>query len=377
MIYLDNAATTNHKPLSVKLSVLKAMSKKYSANPGRSSHPISINAALKILQAREKIANYFNLENSNNVIFTSGCTESLNLAILGSVKTGGHIITTIYEHNSVLRPLSYLKEKNLIDYTVVKPNFYGEITKKELQNAIQPNTYMLIVNHISNVTGYEINLEECSSFCEEHNLKLLVDAAQSGGHKQIDMQKNNINLLCLAGHKGFFAPQGVGVLLFQNITLNPIKFGGTGLFSESANMPLISPEAYEVGTTCTPNIFGFLAGLEFVRKHFCKIIKKQKELTEFLLREFKKIKELQVYTKDTFLNGVVSFNIKNLPSQQVANELSDKRICVRSGLHCAPLLHKHFGTSEQGMVRVSFSYFTTKKQLQKLIIAINQIIKNN
>lgn len=377
MIYLDNAASTNKKPLCVKLNVLRALSKKYSANPGRSSHPISINTALKILNLREELAQFFNLKNSNNVVFTSGCTESLNLAILGTVKQGGHIITTIFEHNSVLRPLQNLKEQGKIELTIIKPNLYGEITKKELLNALQPNTYMLIVNHISNVTGYEIDLLECGNFCKEHNLTFLVDAAQSGGHKSIDIEKNNINLLCLAAHKGFYAPQGVGALLFNGVNLNPIKFGGTGLYSENANMPLISPEAYEAGTTCTPNIFGFLAGVRFVKKHFKQIEQKQKELTKFLLDELNKIKQIEVYTKNTCLNGLVSFNIKNMSSQEVNNSLSEQKICVRSGLHCAPLLHKYYRTDEQGMVRVSFSYFNNKKQIKKFIDIIKKLIKNN
>jgi len=374
MIYLDNAATTNHKPFCVKYAVVKAMSKKYSANPGRSSHKPSIKSAMKILKAREEIANFFGLTNENNVIFTSGCTESLNLAILGSVKQNGHIITTIFEHNSVLRPLYYLKEKKLIDYTIVKPNFYGDITKKELQEVVKPNTYMLIVNHISNVTGKEINLQECGKFAKENNLLFLVDAAQSAGHKKINMQENNIDILCIAGHKGLYAPQGVGALLHNNIILQPIKFGGTGIFAEEKTMPIISPETYEAGTTCTPNIFGLLAGIKFVKKHFLKITKKQTKQTKYLLEKLNKLNNVTLYTNLSCLNGVISLNIKNKPSQEVANVLNTKyKICVRSGLHCAPLIHKYYGTLENGMVRVSLSYFTKKQELNKLVNALKNI----
>lgn len=377
MIYLDNAATTNKKPLCVKIAVLKALSKKYCANPGRSSHALSMNAALHILKARDAFSNYFNLNNSSQVIFTSGCTHALNLAILGSVKEGGHVITTIYEHNSVLRPLFDLEEKGKIKLTIVKPNLYGEITIKELKTALKPNTYLLAVNHISNVTGYEMNLEECGKFCKENNLLFLVDAAQSGGHKRIDMTKNNINLLAVAGHKGFYAPQGVGVLLENNVELNPILFGGTGVFSELEHMPNITPESYEAGTTCTPNIFGLLGGLKYVIKHEHKIEKKIKKHTKFLIENLNNLKEVTLYTKPTNLNGVVSFNLKNKSSQEVANELSERyHICVRSGLHCAPLVHKHFGTTEEGMVRASLGYHTTKKQLKKLLFAIKQLVKN-
>jgi len=374
MIYLDNAATTNNKPFCVKYAVIKAMGKNYSANPGRSSHNISIKSALEILKAREQLAKFFGLKNENNVIFTSGCTESLNLAILGSVKEKGHIITTVFEHNSVLRPLYYLKEKGLIDYTIVKPNFYGEITTKELKSALKTNTYMLIVNHISNVTGQENNLLEFGKFAKENNLLFLVDAAQSAGHKKICMQENNIDMLCVAGHKGLYSPQGVGVLLHNNIPLNPIKFGGTGIFAEEKNMPIISPETYEAGTTCTPNIFGLLAGVKFVKKHFSKIVKKQNIQTKYLLEKLNSLNNIILYTKPHSLNGVISLNIKNKTSQEVANILNAKhKICVRSGLHCAPLVHEFYGTLESGMVRVSLSYFTKKKELNKLINALKNI----
>jgi cysteine desulfurase / selenocysteine lyase len=378
MIYLDNPATTNHKPLCVKLAVLKALSKKYSANPGRSSHKLSINAALKILEARELLKETFNLKTSDDVIFTSGCTESLNLAILGTAKQKGHIITTIYEHNSVLRPLFKLQKDGIIELTIVKPNKNHEITTKELKDALRPNTYLLAVNHTSNATGYTIDLDEMGKFAKQHNLLLLVDAAQSGGHIKIDMQKDNINLLALAGHKGFYAPQGVGALLVNNVNLQPIKYGGTGFKSELEISPIISPDVFEAGTTCTPLIFGFYAGIKYANKNMAKIKKKTKELTNFLVTELSKIKGVKLYTQKKYSSGVVSFNIKDLPSSQVANELCENyNICVRSGLHCAPLVHKHLGTIEQGMVRVGIALNTTKNELKKLIVAVKQILKNN
>ena len=378
MIYLDNPATTNHKPLCVKLAVLKALSKKYSANPGRSSHKLSINAALEILETRELLKETFNLKSSDDVIFTSGCTESLNLAILGSVKAGGHVITTIYEHNSVLRPLFKLQKDGLIELTIVKPNDNFEITTNELKEALKPNTYLLAVNHTSNVTGYTMDLSRVGKFAKENKLIFLVDAAQSGGHIKIDMQKDNINMLALAGHKGFYAPQGVGALLINNVNLQPIKFGGTGFKSEVEISPLISPDVYEAGTTCTPLIFGFLEGIKYANKNMDKVNKQTKELSAFLVSELSKIKGVKLYTQKDYSSGVVSFNLVDLPSNQVANELSEKYdICTRSGLHCAPLVHKYFGTVEQGMVRVGIAIDTTKSQLKELIFAIEQILKNN
>jgi len=371
MIYLDNAATTNYKPQSVKNAVLKALSKNFCANPGRSSHDISIRAAMQIFKTRELLSELFHLNNSNNVIFTSGCTEALNLAIFGSAKQKGHVITTIYEHNSVLRPLFQLKERGVITLTIVKPNENGEITVKELQDALQPNTYLLAVNHCSNVTGYTMDLYSFGKFCKEHSLLFLVDGAQSGGHKKIDIQENHINLLTLAGHKGFYAPQGVGALLINDVTLTPLKFGGTGIQSELPLPPTISPEAFEAGTTCTPNIFGFYEGILFSQKYFNKIEETITTLTKYLLEELKKIKGITIYTRPTDYNGVISFNLYDIPSQEIANELNTtNQICVRSRLHCAPLVHEYFGTLAQGMIRVSLSVDNKIEEINTLLMVL-------
>jgi|AntRauTorcE11897_2_1112592.scaffolds.fasta_scaffold00001_282 cysteine desulfurase family protein len=378
MIYLDNPASTNFKPISVKLAILKALSKKYCSNPGRSSHKLSINSAMKICKTREIIADAFNIKNSNNIIFTGGCTESLNLAIFGSVKKSGHVITTIYEHNSVLRPLVKLQKDNMIELTIITPNKNQEITVQELKKALKPNTYMLAINHTSNVTGYTINLNDIGAFCKNNNLIFLLDAAQSGGHIDINIKKHNINMVALAGHKGFYGPQGVGVLILNNIKLKPLKYGGTGVNSNLLTQPIVLPECYEAGTTCSPLIFGLKAGFLFTKKNKQKIASKNEQLSKYLMEELSKIKNVKLYTKKHYKSGVVSFNLQGVSSLQVANILSDKyKICVRSGLHCAPLVHKHFNTLNQGMVRVGIAYDTKKTNITKLIKAIKQINKQN
>ncbi len=330
------------------------------------------------MNTRLLLAGIFNLPNSNNVIFTSGCTESLNLAILGSIKKGGHVITTIFEHNSVLRPLFKLKKDGLIDVTFVEPDRNNGITLKQIKKALKPNTYMLVVNHVSNVTGHTVNLAELGDFAKQNNLLFLVDSAQSAGHIDIDVQKNNINLLAIAGHKGLHSPQGVGALLINNTNPQPIKFGGTGLNSEEMIQPLTAPEAYEAGTTCTPLIFGLKKGVEWTFKNLDKINKKTKALCKQLLTKLQQIEEVTLYTNPNCPNGIVSFNIKGMHSNDVANELNSKyKICVRSGLHCAPLVHKHFNTLNSGMVRASIGSNNKKADIKKLISAVKKIIKDN
>lgn len=375
MIYLDNSATTRIKPNEVVSEVVKALTT-LSANPGRSGHIASLNAAIEVSKTRELFCEYFFAPSPENVVFTQNCTDSLNLAILGTAKKGGHVITTAFEHNSTLRPLVYLKEKGIIKLTIVQPNSSNKITRNDIEKHITPETYLISTIHISNVDGAETDVEEIGKLCKEHNILYLVDAAQSAGHKCINMQKQNISLLALAGHKGLFGPQGIGVLLIgENVNLNPIRFGGTGTQSISLIQPSERPECYESGTIALPNILGLKEGLKFIIKNQNKIEEKIMVLTKILLNKLKKIKNVKIYTNENNLNGVISFNVSNIDSTIVSEYLNEKfEICVRSGLHCAPLKHKHLGTIEQGTIRVSVSFFSTEEEINALIKGINAFI---
>ncbi len=377
MIYLDNSATSFPKPKTVKIAVNEVFSK-YGANPGRSGHSFSLTSAIKVNEVRENVADFFNVSKPEKVIFTSGCTEAINLAILGSVQEGGHVICTCNEHNSVLRPLFELKSKGLIDVTVVEPEDERGITVNDIKGHIKPNTYMICVNHISNVDGARAQIDEIGEFCAEHCIYFLVDCAQSAGHVNIDMQKQNIDFLAIAPHKGLYALQGVGVLCCSAKTkLLPIKFGGTGTDSINVRQPLEPPEAFESGTIATPAIISLGAGLSFVKEHFKEIEKRLEDLTTYINYELRNTNGVKVYTHPDNAYGVISFNIKDMPSTDVANVLDTKyKICARSGLHCAPLKHKHMGTTYQGSVRLSLSYYTTFTEVSKTIMAIKEIAKN-
>lgn len=378
MIYLDNASTTNHKPFCVKYAMHKALTKKYCANPGRSSHKYSINAGNVIFETRELVKEFFNAPNSQNIIFTSGCTEALNMAILGTVQKGKHIIYTTNEHNSVARPLEYLKNKGLITTTLIETEDNGKVNPKKIENAITENTYLIIVNHTSNVTGATSDIHSIGQICKKHNIMFLVDAAQSAGHKKIDMINDNISMLAVAGHKGLLASQGVGVLAFgENIKIEPIKFGGTGTNSELLLPPIDYPESLEAGTSATPAIFSLNAGIKYVEKHFDKINKKIEMLTKYLIDELLKIKQVKLYTNKTDYNGVVSFRITNFTTSEIVSYFNDWNICIRSGLHCAPLCHKKLCTLNGGTVRVSISSFNYKWQIKKFIKLLKILISKN
>lgn len=377
MIYFDNAATTFKKPISVKLSTLIALNK-YSANPGRSGHKLSIKTAQKILETRIRVADFFNCPSFESVVFTKNCTEALNIAILGSVKDGSNIIASCFEHNSVLRPLIYLESIGKITLTIVNPKEKNHITLEDIKDKIKENTSMICINHISNVTGNLNQITDIGNFCKQKDILFLVDCAQSAGHIRIDMQKLNIDLLAFAGHKGLFAPQSIGGLCI-NTKNSPkaILFGGTGTNSIDLEQPKTMPEYYESGTISTPLIIGLNSGIKYVEKNFDKIKKKTKTLTNLLHKELSNIEDIILYTEKESHYGVVTFNIKNINSSEVSNILDEKfNIFVRSGLHCAPLAHNFLGTTTQGAVRISLNHFNNKKEIYKFLKAIRFIIAN-
>ena len=376
MIYLDNSATTFVKPKEV-LRKLNLAVTKCAANPGRSGHKLSIMAASEVESTRQKLAEMFCLESESNVIFTANCSAALNLAILGSVKSGGHVVCTENEHNSVLRPLEHLKTQGKIDYTVARQSKPGGICREDIEKCLRKNTYMVICNHISNVNGDTCDIHAVGELCKEKGLLFLVDGAQSGGHEIINMKKDNISFLALAPHKGFYALQGLGVLLASKPeALSPILFGGTGTNSLELVQPEILPERFEVGTIATPAIFALSGGIDFVRENFQQLRDHLDDLTTFLHYELSYY-PLQIYTTTENAKGVFAFNLPNMHSSEVASLLDEKYgICVRGGYHCAAKKHEALGLLDRGAVRASLSFFTTFSDVQKFIFAIKSILRS-
>ncbi|MBQ3047635.1 MAG: aminotransferase class V-fold PLP-dependent enzyme, partial [Clostridia bacterium] len=288
IIYFDNAATTNFKPYCVKKTFFKAL--KQSSNPGRSGHKLSIKNAINVWQCRETIAKHFNIDNPESVIFTKNCTEALNLAILGVLKDGDHVICSVFEHNSVLRPLKHLEMQNKITLTIISPKNNKNITLLDLKPHILSNTSLICLTHTSNVTGIKQNIEEIGQYLKQKNILFLVDFAQGAGHFLVDMKKNNINYLAFAGHKGFFTPQGIGGLVINSTTLpKPLMFGGTGTESELPYQPNSIPESLESGTLATPLICALNSGIKYVEKHFKKHSNYVYNLTKYLIDNLKTI----------------------------------------------------------------------------------------
>ena len=377
MIYFDNSATTFYKPPSV-IGAVNSSLKYLSANPGRSGHSLSLKTATLVHKARINVANFLGLE-CGNVVFTLNCTHALNSAIFGIVKKGGHIITTCLEHNSVLRPLYELKRGGIIDLTILSPvNGMDFVTAKQVELAKRQETCLVIINHISNVTGAVQPISEIGSICKKYAIPLLVDGAQSVGYVDIDMGAMGIDMLTIAPHKGLHCPQGIGVLAVrEGLSLKPRIYGGTGTDSLSLYQPLELPESLECGTLPTPAIASLNAGIKWTLKHTHSNREKLFALSDFTTSELKKISGIKIYTATNSVGGIVSFNIKGLHSMDIADILNnDYNICVRGGLHCAPLMHKFLGTMESGIVRASFGFETTFGDVNSLIKAVRNITHN-
>lgn len=369
MIYFDNAATSLYKPAHVKRAVMDAM-EKYTANPGRSGHIKSMEVAEKIYDTREAVKEFFNGSN-HEVIFTKNCTEALNLAISGLLKSGDHVIASCYEHNSVLRVLEHLESIG-VEVSIISSDLYE--FADNLEREIKENTKMVICTMVSNVTGEYSNSEKIGEICKLYKLIYLADGAQASGHMLVDLKKSNIDMFAFAGHKGLLSITGVGGLMVKNgIELNPLMFGGTGTDSENLIQPKAIPEGYESGTIPSIPIISLGAGIEYINKNFLKIIEKEEDLSKYLYYSLKKLNFLTIYSKcDT--KNVVSFNMKNIDSSYLADVLNEKySICVRAGLHCAPLIHKKLKTTKTGAVRVSIDFNNEYLEIDKLVLALKTI----
>lgn len=378
MIYFDNAATTFPKPSITYERIIEAM-KEYGANPGRAGHSMALKANREIFATRNILSKLFNIDNPMNIIFTSSGTESLNLGIKGLLRDGDHVITTSMEHNSVLRPLKHLESKG-IQTTIVKANSRGEIDPESIEKAIKANTKLIVMTHISNLTGTIMPVEEVGRIAREKNILFMLDAAQSAGVYPIDVKAMNISLLAFPGHKGILGPQGTGVLYIrEGLEIESILQGGTGSASESLEQPDILPDKYESGTHNGPGIIGMGAGVEYILERGIENIRKhEEELTRYFLDGIEDVEGIKIYgPKDSKKQAaVVAINLKDIDSSEMAYVLDQEyKIGVRSGLHCAPEAHKTIGSLDQGAVRFSFGIFNTIEEIDLAIKAIKEISK--
>lgn len=374
-IYLDNAATTMKKPDCVIDAVVSAM--RHMGNSGRGAHEASLDASRVIFETRERLSSMFHLGNPKQVAFTCNSTEALNTAIFGLFGPGDHIISTVMEHNSVLRPL-YRLEKQGASVTFLPCDELGRLRTDLLSSALRPETKGVVCTHASNLTGNANDLEFIGKFCREHGLLFVVDASQTAGVLPIDMEKMNIDVLCFTGHKGLYGPQGTGgICVREGVAVAPLKSGGSGVQTYLKEHPHEMPTALEAGTLNGHGIAGLHAALGFLMETGTDAVH-EKEVR--LMRRFydgiKDIPGVKIYGdfSTDHRAAVIAINIRDYDSSEVSDELSfTYEISTRPGAHCAPLMHESMGTVEQGMVRFSISWFNTEEEIDEAIRAVREI----
>ncbi len=380
MIYLDNAATSYPKPFEIRSALLEGISI-YGANPGRSGHDMSLAAAGKVYDTREKFNTLFGGYGAENVVFTYNCTYALNTAIKGVVKKGDHVLISSLEHNSVVRPLSRLKADGLCAFNIVLSIGSDDEIVAAFEAAITPQTSVIVCTHASNVFGRVMPIEKIGALAKRRGLAFIVDAAQTAGVFPINMKAMNINCLCMPGHKGLYGLQGTGVLMTDGIcVLASLVEGGTGSRSFDIVQPPDMPEMLESGTLNVPGICSLNAGISFIEGYGQeKLYDYEFSLTRQAFLELSEIKNIRLYTtkyEKGLFAPILSFNIEGLHSEQAAAALNKRGVAVRAGYHCAPLAHKTYGTEDSGTIRLSPSVHTEKKDLKTALNYIYQIAKS-
>ena len=375
MIYLDSSATSFLKPPQVAEAVFRSFNT--IGNAGRGAHAPTLNASRLIYDTREKLAALFGTPDPSRIAFTCNATEALNIAIHGAIHPGEHVITTACEHNSVLRPL-YLKEKEGTELTIIPADKKGRIRYDFLESSGKSNPSAIVLTHASNLSGNVTDLAFVSNFAKKHGLLLIVDASQTAGSLPINVVKMGIDILCFTGHKGLFGPQGTGGLYVrEGLTLSPLKSGGSGIHSFDRQHPTDMPTALEAGTLNGHGIAGLNAGLDYILSTGVKNIHaKEISLARRFVNGISDISDLKLYgdIDAPLRTPIISLNIGNMSSASVSDILwEDYEICVRAGAHCAPLMHKTFGTEKQGAVRFSFSCFNTEAEIDTAIQAMHEI----
>lgn len=377
MIYLDNAATTLHKPQQVIDAVVHAMQSM--GNCARSTHEEALDAARTVYDARVRLASLFGCPRVDHVAFTANSTEALNIAINGLIDPGDHVISTDLEHNSVLRPLYRLEAERGAELSFVPADKLGNVDYADFERLMKPNTRAVVCTNASNLTGTVLDIERIAKTAHSHGALVIVDASQTAGCWPIDMKKMGIDVLCFTGHKGLMGPQGTGgICVKEGIEIRPFKVGGSGVQSYSRTHPAEYPTRLEAGTLNGHGIAGLGAAAKFISETGVENIHaKERSLMLRFYEGVKNIEGVTVYgdfTKDK--TAIVALNIRDYESGEVSYELSQGYgIATRPGAHCAPRMHKALGTAEVGAVRFSFSFYNTEEEIDEAIRAVAELAK--
>ena len=370
MIYLDNAATALLKPPAVAKSAAWAVG--HLSSPGRGSHQASMDASRVAYECREKAATLFNVGNPENIVFTFNATHALNIAIKSCTRRGDKVIISGYEHNSVTRPLHAVGARVIVAASEL---FEPEMALLAFERRLGDDISLVVCNHISNVFGFILPVERIAEACRDKKIPFILDASQSAGVLDIDFSRLGAAFVCMPGHKGLYGPQGTGLLICARRPEGLLQ-GGTGSYSLSSDMPDVLPDRIEAGTHNMPGIAGLSAALDFVLKKRPKnILAHERELTSAAADRLSGFERVRLFRSEYGYcqAGVLSFTVDGIPCETVGEKLTARGICVRTGLHCAPLAHKTVGTLNTGTVRVSASVFNTRRDIAALTDAVREI----
>lgn len=378
MIYLDNAATTMRKPKRVIDAVAAAMGSM--GNAGRGANDASLSASRVIYDTRDKLAKLFHAEDARQIVFTNNSTESLNIALKGLLEPGDHVITTMLEHNSVLRPLYELREKG-VKLTILESDPKGNFSLEDMEKAILPETKLIVCTNGSNLTGNYVDIEKVGELAHRHGLLFVVDASQTAGVFPIDVQDMHVDVLCFTGHKGLLGPQGTGgMYVRRGLSIRPLKTGGSGVQTFSKTHPVEMPTALEAGTLNGHGIAGLGAAVDYLEETGIDTIRaKEQALAKRFYEGVKEIPGIRFYGDFDSWDRcpIVTLNIGDYDSSEVSDELlTQYGISTRPGGHCAPLMHEAFGTVEQGSVRFSFSHYNTEEEIDTAIQAVRELAQD-
>lgn len=375
MIYLDNAATTMQKPPEVVQAVTDALCRM--GNAGRGGHDASLDASRVIFDARQKLTQLFHGENPAQLVFTANSTESLNIAVKGILEPGDHVITTALEHNSVLRPLYEMEDRG-VELTILASDRAGRIDYDDFEKQIKGNTKAIVCTHGSNLTGNLVDVKYIGRIARAHGLLFVVDASQTAGIFEIDVQDMNIDILCFTGHKGLLGPQGTGgMYVREGIAVRPLLSGGSGVQTYSRKHPAQMPTALEAGTLNAHGLAGLKAAVDYLQcVGLASVREKEQKLMWYFYEQARAIPGVTIYGDFSVRErcAIVSLNLWDYDSSEVSDALyMDYGISTRPGAHCAPLMHQALGTTEQGAVRFSFSHYNTKEEVDQVIFALKRL----
>ena len=377
MIYLDNAATTMHKPQVVIDAVTQAMCSL--GNAGRGATSGALDAARTIHACRAKLARLLGCPRADHVCFTPNSTAALNTVINGVVRPGDRVVTTVLEHNSVLRPLNRLAAEQGVTVEHAGCDANGVLDYDELERLVTPGTRAVVVTHASNVTGNAVDIACVATMAHAAGALVIVDASQSAGTAHIDMRAMGLDVVCFTGHKGLMGPQGTGGLaVAEGIDVAPWAMGGTGVHSFDALQPLEWPTRLEAGTLNGHGIAGLSAGLDFIEAQggVEAIAAHERALADRFLAGVRKIPGIKLYGAfdQQARSAIVSLNVADIDSAEISDALMQGwGIATRPGAHCAPLMHRALGTERQGVVRFSFGYFNTDEEVDTAIDALRDL----